>query len=241
MPKLRALVPKASILAAVVVVPCHPLAPTFAGTYQEDDGTCDGIVQVNHYQGHVGTYLWMNRFVAAPGMETITSVTTMFGQGLEHNGLTIEALLWKCSPSSLLPKDATLVSRASGVISNMSPWGGPMNQLWNTFDIPDVALSAGEKFYVGIIVYDVPALPNLEFSRPFAVDRSHTYNGGYVCVVEGVINPANLGPVSSAFVNLSNQGPLGTLMLTANGVPGPGAAPILAMGLIACSRRRRER
>ncbi len=119
-----------------------------AATYQLDDGT---VSASGFGLGHFGTFtsVWLNAFQVAPGMETITGVSIMFGaapigDGQPANGTPINVLLYTDPNNDGNPLDGVLQRQVAGTIQ-VADTGTFVD-----FSLTSITLTPGAWFYVGM-------------------------------------------------------------------------------------------
>jgi large repetitive protein len=134
------------VLSVLVLAVATPLA--YGGTYQIDDGTVSASGSGRGYFGALQS-VWLNGFQVQAGMETINTVSIMFGaapvgDGSPANGSPVTIVLYTDPNNDGNPINGVLQRQVAGTV-----------QLSDTatfvdFAIPSITLTAGNWFFVGM-------------------------------------------------------------------------------------------
>ena len=121
---------------------------TFAGVYQIDDGTVSPAGLGRGYFGAL-TSVWLNGFQVQAGMETITTVSIMFGaapigDSLPANGSPVTVVLYTDPTNDGNAVDGALQRQVAGTVQSAD------TGTFVDFAIPSITLPAGSWFYVGL-------------------------------------------------------------------------------------------
>lgn len=170
---------------------------------------------------------WGNYFHAEPGFETITALRFSFGTDFADAGRSLELLVYEDPDDDGDPTNAVLVSQTNSA-AVLTP-----NDEVIEYAIDPVSISGG--FFVAVnmdafdrelifrsdtsIIDPLPSTTSWFFYNPFGTPQ------------------LDLG--ASLFVGFPGDVGLGTWVVRAVGVPGPGAAAVFGVAGAFASRRRR--
>lgn len=220
-------------------------APQLAmgGVYQIDDGT----VSVPGFgRGYFGalTSVWLNGFQAQAGMETITTVSIMFGaapigDGQPANGTPITVVLYTDPANDGEAVDGVLQRQVAGTVQSSD------TGTFVDFAIPSIKLTAGDWFYVGLAANGTSGssvfganTDSDEFTDP--VNGGPTFHFGWF---SGTPDIANLsGSAVSTQTAVDADFMIRATGVADTGVPEPGTWSMAALGavLLAGTRLRRR-
>ncbi len=147
---------------SLILTAVTPLAS--AGTYQLDDGTVSAGGLGRGYFGAL-TSVWLDGFQAQPGMETITTVSVMFGaapigDSLPVDGSAVTILLYTDPNNDGNPLDGVLQRQVAGTVQSAD------TGTFVDFAIPSITLTSGNWFFVGLAAVGTPSTsvfgPNID-------------------------------------------------------------------------------
>lgn len=203
-------------------------AATSFAQYQVDDGTPEGSIGLTSG----GQFVWANQFTATAGNTLITSVEISWwrngatGGVMSPNGTPIVVNLWSDPNGDGNPADAVVMSTLNSTITNSDLPG------FVSYDIPDVALSVGQNFFVGATITHAAG----EF--PASWDSTTPQGKSWISL------GGTLGASGSTFnlVDLTANGLNGNWMVRAtSAVPEPASMAALGIGALALIRRRKAK
>jgi hypothetical protein len=131
--------------------------------YQVDDGSAETLVSF----GANGDYVWIQKFTAVGGTDTITKVLSSFGLPAYPGyappaGSPVRVFVWDDPNDDGDPVDGVLVSTATGVVTNVD------NNVFDAFPVPPAAVT--NVFFVGCSVSTLP----WQFAGPMDMSGSPT-------------------------------------------------------------------
>lgn len=136
-----------SCLPALILAAVNNLALA-VDEYRLDDGIKEMGVGIQSTGSN--SLAWLNRFVAEPGLETITAVRIAFGGGLASsniaNGAPITVYVWSDPNQDGDPSDASVLASVPGTVS------GSGTNSFTTYTLPTpVTFPVGHRFFAGAI------------------------------------------------------------------------------------------
>ena len=202
---------------ALIVGGAALVCPAFGYQYFHDDGTAELHAEVNP---PTGTGTFMNEFNVVAGGEIVTSISILFrgAASFLQNGHPLDIRLWSDPNGDGIPYDAMLVSSAT------LPLQGAGSGQFVEYDIPDVGMAVGQRFFVGMTAQ----VASNQFWAPYDNNAPHQLRSW-------LSNSA--GPFNASNTLLFD---LGDLTVRANAVPEPASLAALALGVTALGRRRRK-
>ncbi|MFN7934994.1 MAG: PEP-CTERM sorting domain-containing protein [Bryobacteraceae bacterium] len=227
------------VTALLAVLGSAPAA--IAGVYQVDDGTVSATGLGRGYFGALAS-VWLNGFQAQAGMETITTVSIMFGaapigDGLPANGSPVTVVLYTDPNNDGNPIDGVLQRQVAGAVQSAD------TGTFVDFAIPSLTLATGSWFYVGMAANGTGSdsifganLDSEDITDP--TDGGPTFHLGWF---SGTPDIANLSGAA-----VSTQDAIqADFMIRATGladteVPEPATWTLLALGGALASRMRRR-
>ena len=138
--------------------------------YQVDDGSAENLISF----GAVSDYVWIQRFTAVGGADTITKVLSTFGFPYQPGftpgpGSPVRVFVWDDPNDDGDPTDGVLVSTATGVITNVD------NNVFDSFPVPPAHVT--NVFFIGCSVGLMPG----QFAAPLDTSSNtpgQTWNTG---------------------------------------------------------------
>src|SRR5690349_6555424 len=129
--------------------------------YQLDDGSAENLFSM----GQVCDFVWIQKFTATGGTDTITKVLSTFGYTYFPGftpppGSTVRVFVWDDPNDDGDPTDDVLVSTATGVITNVD------NNVFDSFPVPPAVVTG--VFHVGCAV----SLLDWQFVAPMDTNTS---------------------------------------------------------------------
>ncbi len=227
----------AALLAVLAVAP----GLATAGVYQIDDGSVSAGGLGRGYFGAL-TSVWLNGFVVQAGMETITTVSIMFGaapvgDGLPANGSAVTILLYTDPNNDGAAADGVLQRQVAGTVQSAD------TGTFIDFAIPSITLAPGSWFYVGLAANGTSGTsvfgPNLD-----SEDASDPNVGGpsfHFGWFSGTPDAANLaGSAASTQTAITADFMIRATGIADTGVPEPAAVGLTAAGLAMLGLMRRR-
>jgi len=228
----------ASFLTLLGAVPS-----AFAGVYQIDDGAVSPAGFGRGYFGAV-TSVWLNGFQAQAGMETITTVSIMFGaapigDGLPANGSPITVVLYTDPTNDGNAVDGVLQRQVAGTVQSAD------TGTFVDFAIPSITLSAGSWFYVGLAANGTSGTStfgaNLDSDDiPDPTDGGPTFHFGWFSGTPDIANLSGAAVSTQTTVDVDFM--IRATGVADTGVPEPGTLSMAVLGamLLAGVRLRRR-
>jgi len=129
--------------------------------YQVDDGSAENLISF----GQDSDFVWIQKFTAVGGSDTITKVLSTFGYTYFPGftpppGSPVRVFVWEDPNDDGDPTDGVLVSTATGVISNVD------NNVFDSFPVPPAVVT--NVFHVGCAV----SMLNWQFVGPMDMNTS---------------------------------------------------------------------
>lgn len=214
-----------------------------AGVYQIDDGTVSPAGLGRGYFGAL-TAVWLNGFQVQAGMETITTVSIMFGaapigDGLPANGAPVTVVLYTDPTNDGNAVDGVLQRQIAGTVQSAD------TGTFVDFAIPSITLSTGSWFYVGLAANGTSGIStfgaNLDSDEiPDPTIGGPSFHFGWFSGTPDIANLA--GAAVSTQTALDVDFMIRATGVADTGVPEPGTLSLAALGavLLAGTRLRRR-
>ena len=212
----------AGLFGVFAVFGGESVAGTF--TYQADTGG-NADSSLTQFDANA---TWGNYFQAEPGFETITAISFAFARGFDGAGRSLELLVYDDLNDDGDPTDAVLVSQTNAA-AVLTPDGEPVE-----YAIDAVTVSGGFFIAVNMDAFQNEPVFRADTSviNPMPSTTSWTFYNP--------VGTPQLDLGSSLFIGFNGDFGLGSWVVRAVALPGPGSGGVLAvLAVLGVSRRRR--